>query len=88
MGGTELKDFVLTNPTWMSGGMIARLHNALQDVIYTNECLLNCWKIACEIACKKYNIEIIYDNNEAIDEAEYWTCILVEMCSLEDPLDF
>lgn len=85
MRGTELKDFVLANPTWMSGGMMARLHNALQDTEYTTECLLNCWKSACEIACKKYGIEIIYDNNEAIDEAEYWTCILVRMCNQQKP---
>ena len=84
MGGTGLKEFVLANPTWMSSEMIARLHNALWGVIYTNECLLNCWKTASEIVCKKYNIETIYDIREGVDEAEYWTCILVKMCANEE----
>lgn len=81
MCGMELKDFVLANPAWISSGMMARLHNALQDITYSTNCLHKCWKTACEISCKKYGIEIIYDNREAIDEAEYWTCVLVRMCN-------
>ena len=76
MGGTGFKNnyIRMSSETWF------KLHNALQDIPCTYECLLNCWKTACKIACKKYCIEIVYDSNEAINEAEYWTCILVKMC--------
>ena len=67
----------------MNSVVASRLSNALRNVNYTNECLVECWRKATHIACKKYDVASIYDvsHEDAVHEAEWYAYNLVLMCN-------